>query len=67
MDLLDHVGCALLAGVSGGVAGWGTVRRMLRPEPPPRRGSVMRRWPGPGHGTGPPSGPRSSRRRWGRR
>ncbi|MFP5020125.1 hypothetical protein [Pseudonocardia phyllosphaerae] len=65
--------CTVLGGVAGGLAGHVTVRWMLRP-PSPRRGRVMRTWPGPllGRGRardlghfeeyGPPT--RSRRRRW---
>ncbi|BBG04231.1 MULTISPECIES: hypothetical protein [Pseudonocardia] len=62
MDLVDYVSCVLLAGASGAVAGWATVRRMLR-SPAPWRGRVMRIWPGYGHGLPPPG--RRRRRRGG--
>ncbi|GAA1403614.1 hypothetical protein GCM10009613_65010 [Pseudonocardia kongjuensis] len=62
MDLVDYVSCVVLAGASGAVAGWATVRRMLRsPSLWRRRG--MRSWPGYGHGLPPPS---RRRRRGGR-
>ncbi|MEJ8281826.1 hypothetical protein [Pseudonocardia spirodelae] len=53
MDLVDYLACVGLSGLSGALAGRVTVRRMLRPRP--RRGSVMRSWPGPGGH--PPGGP----------
>ncbi|MBC3193592.1 hypothetical protein H7X46_21265 [Pseudonocardia sp. C8] len=60
MDLIDYLVCVALSGGSGAAAGWATVRRMLRAPVPPR-GSVMRGWPGHGHGVPPP--PRRPRRR----
>ncbi|ANY05697.1 hypothetical protein [Pseudonocardia sp. HH130630-07] len=61
MELVDYLVCVALSGTSGAIAGWGTVRRMLRTPRPPR-GTVMRDWPGHGHG-GPPGGRRARRRR----
>ena len=61
MDLIDYLGCVALSGASGSVAGWATVRRLLRVPVPPR-GTVMRDWPGHGHGV-PPGRPSRRRRR----
>ncbi|ALE72423.1 hypothetical protein Ae168Ps1_2171c [Pseudonocardia sp. Ae168_Ps1] len=62
MDLIDYLGCVALSGACGAVAGWTTVRRMLRPRTPPR-GTVMRDWPGRGHFVPPVGRPRRRRRR----
>ncbi|MBP2366161.1 hypothetical protein [Pseudonocardia parietis] len=62
MDLFDYLGCVALSGASGAVAGWATVRRLLRVPAPPR-GSVMRDWPGHGHGVPPPPRRPGRRRR----
>lgn len=63
MDLIDYLGCVALSGASGAVAGWVTVWRMLRVPAPPR-GTVMRGWPGHGHGAPPGRRPGRRRRYW---
>lgn len=62
MDLTSYAVCVLLAGASGGAAGWCTVRRMLGGAP--RSGGTMRGWPGPGRSHG--GGADASARRLGR-